>query len=40
MLISETYGPGSALLQVKGDDYKVVWDDAEKGREKAMQRIG
>lgn len=37
VFISETYGPGSALLQVKGDEYKVVWDDSEKGREKSMQ---
>jgi outer membrane protein assembly factor BamB len=37
VFISETYGPGGALLQVKPGDYKVLWTDAEKGREKSMQ---
>jgi outer membrane protein assembly factor BamB len=38
VFISETYGPGSALLEVKPGGYKEVWTDADKGvREKAMQ---
>ena len=39
VLISETYGPGSVLLQVKaGENPKVIWDDAEKGRtDKSLQ---
>jgi outer membrane protein assembly factor BamB len=37
VFISETYGPGSALLQVKPGGYKVLWTDAEKGRDKSMQ---
>ena len=36
VFISETYGPGSALLKVKPGDYDVVWND-EKRRDKAMQ---
>ena len=34
--ISETYGPGSALLRVKPGGYEVVWSDPP-GRYKAMQ---
>src|SRR5436305_8066839 len=38
VFITETYGPGSALLQVKPGEYKVLWTDAEKGRnDKSMQ---
>jgi outer membrane protein assembly factor BamB len=36
VFISETYGPGSALLRVRPGGYDVVWDDAER-RDKAMQ---
>ena len=36
VLISETYGPGSALLKVKPGGYDVVWTDAKKFR-KSMQ---
>ncbi|UUO08680.1 PQQ-like beta-propeller repeat protein [Blastopirellula sp. J2-11] len=37
VFISETYGPGSALLKVKTGGYDVVWQDDEKKRDKAMQ---
>jgi outer membrane protein assembly factor BamB len=37
VFISETYGPGSALLRVKPGGYEVVWSDADKGRRKSMQ---
>jgi outer membrane protein assembly factor BamB len=38
VLITETYGPGSALLQVKPGGFKVLWDDLKKnGRKKSMQ---
>jgi outer membrane protein assembly factor BamB len=37
VLISETYGPGSALLKVKPGGYETVWTDAEKGRNKSLQ---
>jgi outer membrane protein assembly factor BamB len=37
VFISETYGPGSALLQVRPGEAEVVWSDAEKRRDKAMQ---
>jgi outer membrane protein assembly factor BamB len=38
VFISETYGPGSALLKVKPGGYEVVWSDAKKkAREKSMQ---
>jgi len=36
VLISETYGPGSAVLRVKPGDYDVVWSDAEKRRDKSL----
>ena len=36
VLISETYGPGSALLKVRPGGYDVVWDDARKLR-KSLQ---
>jgi outer membrane protein assembly factor BamB len=38
VFISETYGPGSALLKVKPGGCEEVWTDAEKDRgEKSMQ---
>lgn len=40
VFISETYGPGSALLDVsriKDDRPRVVWQDKERSRQKAMQ---
>jgi outer membrane protein assembly factor BamB len=38
VFISETYGPGAALLQVRSDGYKVLWSDADKAaRSKSMQ---
>ena len=33
--ISETYGPGSALLEVKPGGCKEVWTDADKARDKS-----
>ncbi|MGE0608564.1 MAG: PQQ-binding-like beta-propeller repeat protein, partial [Pirellulales bacterium] len=37
VFISETYGPGSALLKVQPGRYEVVWTDEEKRRDKSMQ---
>jgi outer membrane protein assembly factor BamB len=37
VFISETYGPGSALLRVKPGEAEVVWSDAQRRRDKAMQ---
>ena len=37
VFISETYGPGSALLRVRPGAYEVLWSDARRGRNKAMQ---
>jgi outer membrane protein assembly factor BamB len=38
VLISECYGPGSALLEVKPDGYKEIWNDARKpGRRKSLR---
>jgi outer membrane protein assembly factor BamB len=37
VFISETYGPGAALLEVKPGGFKEVWTDADKGRNKSMQ---
>ena len=37
VFISETYGPGSALLKVRPGKYELVWSDAERRRDKAMQ---
>jgi outer membrane protein assembly factor BamB len=39
VLISETYGPGSALLKVKEGGYDVLWSDAARDRrdEKSLQ---
>ncbi len=36
VLISETYGPGGALLKVRPGGYDVVWSDAKKNR-KSLQ---
>jgi outer membrane protein assembly factor BamB len=36
VFISETYGPGSALLKVKPGGYEVVWTDATRARHKSM----
>ncbi len=36
VFISETYGPGSALLRVSPGDYEMVWND-DKKRDKSMQ---
>ena len=37
VFISETYGPGSALLKAKPGGHDVVWKDERRSREKAMQ---
>jgi outer membrane protein assembly factor BamB len=37
VFISETYGPGSALLKVATGHQEVVWQDELRSREKAMQ---
>jgi outer membrane protein assembly factor BamB len=38
VFISETYGPGSALLKVKPGKYEVLWTDARKRRrDKSLQ---
>jgi outer membrane protein assembly factor BamB len=37
VFISETYGPGSALLRVRPGGYDVLWTDAEKRPDKSMQ---
>lgn len=37
VFISETYGPGGALLQVKPGGPKVLWTDSDKRRGKSMQ---
>jgi outer membrane protein assembly factor BamB len=37
VFISETYGPGSALLSFRPGNYEVVWSDADKRRDKSMQ---
>lgn len=36
VLITETYGPGSSLLQVKPGGYKVLWTDKDRGRDKSL----
>ena len=37
VLITETYGPGAALLLWKSDKPEVVWTDADKPRGKSLQ---
>ena len=37
VFISETYGPGSSLLDFKSGKVEVVWQDSSKTRRKAMQ---
>ena len=37
VFISETYGPGSTLLEVSPGKHKVVWRDDPRERDKAMQ---
>jgi len=37
VLISETYGPGAALLQVRPGGYELIWSDLEKRRDKSLQ---
>jgi hypothetical protein len=37
VFISETYGPGSALLKAKPGGCDEVWTDADKRRDKSMQ---
>ncbi len=37
VLISETYGPGSALLEVRPGKFDVVWTDDNRGRNKSLQ---
>jgi outer membrane protein assembly factor BamB len=37
VFISETYGPGSALLRVKPGEAQVVWSDEKRRRDKALQ---
>jgi hypothetical protein len=36
VFISETYGPGSALVRFTGDAFEEVWTDRERRRERAM----
>ena len=37
VFISETYGPGSALLRVRPGGYETLWTDKSRGRRKSMQ---
>ncbi len=37
VLITECYGPGSALLEVKPGACKEIWTDENKGRDKSLQ---
>lgn len=37
VLISETYGPGAALLRVQPGEAEVVWSDQQDRREKILQ---
>ena len=37
VLITECYGPGSAMLEVKPSGYKEIWKDSEKVRDKSLQ---
>ncbi|MBX7104676.1 MAG: PQQ-like beta-propeller repeat protein [Gemmataceae bacterium] len=37
VFISETYGPGSALLRLQPGGFGVVWSDRDKGRNPSLQ---
>ena len=37
VFISETYGPGSALLAFRPGAYDILWSDAERRRDKSLQ---
>lgn len=37
ILISETYGPGAALLRLTDNGFEEVWTDKSKGRDKSLQ---
>ena len=37
VFISECYGPGSSLLQVRPGGYDVIWNDQDKRRGKSLQ---
>lgn len=37
VFISETYGPGSALLKFRAGGFDTIWSDNPRAREKAMQ---
>ena len=37
VFVSETYGPGSALLRVMEGGYEIIWRDRSDGRSRAMQ---
>jgi outer membrane protein assembly factor BamB len=37
VFITETYGPGGALLEVKPGSVKEVWTDRNKGRDKSLK---
>ncbi len=37
VFISETYGPGSALVKVRPGGYDLIWSDAQRRRDKALQ---
>ncbi len=37
LFITETYGPGSALLRVEPGSSRVIWSDIDKRLDKAMQ---
>jgi len=35
--ISESYGPGSALLRVTGGSYREIWTDRDRRRDKSLE---
>jgi outer membrane protein assembly factor BamB len=37
VLVTECYGPGSALVKVKPGGYEMIWNDADKGRDPSLQ---
>jgi outer membrane protein assembly factor BamB len=37
VLISETYGPGSALLEFRPGEYDIIWQDRSSPRNKILQ---